>query len=142
MATDKTLTPMQGDYYRARMNRRLFRLLLIGIFFLAIPFRSPAPLIYRPGEGWTYEPVGGAGKWRKLRAKDQLAVAQEAFDKKDYGLALKAARRVGKVWPLSDYGPQAQYLVGRCYEARGNEERAFKEYQTVLEKYPKIPNYQ
>src|SRR5438876_1345822 len=124
------------------MNRRLFCLLLIGIFFLAIPFRSPAPLIYRPGEGWTYEPVGGGGKWRKTRAKDQLDVAQEAFDKKDYGLALRAARRVVRVWPLSDYGPQAQYLVGRCYEAKGNEEKAFKEYQTVLEKYPKIANYQ
>src|SRR5215467_13470930 len=115
------------------MKSRLLRLLLILACLLAFPFRSPAPLIYRPGEGWTYEPVGGGGKWRRTRAKDQLDVAQEAFDKKDYGLALKAARRVVKVWPLSDYGPQAQYLVGRCYEARGNEERAFKEYQVVLE---------
>jgi outer membrane protein assembly factor BamD len=124
------------------MNSRLISLLLIAFFILAVPFRSPAPLVYRPGEGWTYEPVGGGGKWRKTRAKDQLDVAQEAFDHKDYGLALKAARRVVKVWPLSDYGPQAQYLVARCYEARGNEERAYKEYQTVLEKYPKIANYQ
>jgi outer membrane protein assembly factor BamD len=68
-------------------------------------------------------------------------VAQTAFDKKDYGLALKAARRVVKVWPLSDYAPQAQYLVGRCYEAEGKDEKAFKEYQKVLEKQPKIANY-
>src|SRR6266404_9762738 len=118
------------------------RLLLIALCVLAFPFRSPAPLIYRPGEGWTYEPVGGEGKWQMTRAKDQLDVAQAAFDKKAFGLALKAARRVVKVWALSDYAPQAQYLVGRCYEATGKDEKAFKEYQKVLEKQPKIANYQ
>jgi len=42
------------------------------------------------------------------RAEDQLAVAQAAFDKKAYGLALKAARRVVRVWPQSDLCAQAQ----------------------------------
>ena len=45
-----------------------------------------------------------------------------------------------KVWPLSDYAPRAQYLVARCYEATGKEEKAFKAYQTLLEKQPKIAN--
>src|SRR6516165_9549923 len=117
-------------------------ILIIALAVVLFPFRSPAPLIYRPGEGWTYEPVGGEGKWQMTRAKDQLDVAQAAFDKKDYSLALKAARRVVRVWPLSDYAPQAQYLVGRCYEATGKDEEAFKEYQKVIEKQPKIANYQ
>ena len=116
--------------------------LLAGVLLAAFPFRSPAPLIYRPGEGWTYEPVGGQGKWQRTRAKEQLDVAQQAFDKKDYNLALKAARRVVRVWPLSDYAPQAQYLAGRCYEGKGSYEKAFSEYQKVLEKQPKIANYQ
>src|SRR5512140_478634 len=124
------------------MYRRLIPLILAGLILMALPFRAPAPLIYRPGEGWTYEPVGGQGKWQRSRAKDQLEVAQAAFDRKDYSLALKAARRVVRVWPLSDYAPQAQYLVGRCYEAKGKDEQAFKEYQQVLEKQPKIANYQ
>jgi len=68
-------------------------------------------------------------------------VAQESFDKKDYRTALKAARRVVKVWPLSDHAGPAQYLLGRCYEARKQDERAFKEYQRALQKYPKITNY-
>lgn len=123
------------------MNRRHVRLLLISTFLVLIPFRSPAPLIYTPGEGWTYESVGGEGNWRRERAKDQLIVAQDAFDKKDYNLSLKAARRVIQVWPLSDYAPQSQYLVGRCYELKGMDERAFKEYQNLLEKYPKSVNY-
>jgi outer membrane protein assembly factor BamD (BamD/ComL family) len=116
-------------------------LLLIGVCWLAFPFRAPAPLIYRPGEGWTYEPVGGEGQWRQERAKDQLEVAQAAFDKQAYSLALKAARRVISVWPLSDYAPQAQYLVGRCYQATGKEQKAFKTYQALLEKQPKIANF-
>ena len=125
------------------MNRRLVTVwLLVVLGLVAFPSRSPAPLVYRPGEGWTYEPVGGEGKWRRARAKEQLEVAQTAFDKKDYGLALRAARRVTGVWPLSDYAPQAQYLVGRCYEARGQSEKAFKEYQRLLEKHPKIAGFQ
>jgi outer membrane protein assembly factor BamD len=124
------------------MNRWSIRLFLIAVCVLAVPYRSPAPLIYTPGEGWTYEHAGGEGNWQRTRAKDQLIVAQDAFDKKDYRLALKAARRVVRVWPLSDYAPQAQYIVGRCYETRGVDERAFKEYQTLLEKYPKAVNYE
>jgi outer membrane assembly lipoprotein YfiO len=112
------------------------------LLIVAVPFTCPAPLVYTPGEGWTYEPVGGEGKWKQTRAKDQLEVAQAAFDKQAYNLALKAARRVVKVWPLSDYAPQGQYLVARSYEEKKNYERAFKEYQKIVEKYPKIPNYQ
>jgi outer membrane protein assembly factor BamD len=120
------------------MNRRFVFLLLTSACVLLVPFRSPAPLIYTPGEGWTYEPVGGGGNWQRTRAKDQLIVAQDALDKKDYSTALKAALRTVKVWPLSDYAPQAQFIVGQCYEAKGNDERAFKEYEKVLEKYPRF----
>jgi len=124
------------------MKRRSLLQLLVLLCLLALPFRSPAPLIYRPGEGWTYEPVESEGKWQRTRAKEQLDVAQKAFDRHDYSLALKASRRVVRVWPLSDYAPPAQYLVGRCYEAKGQDEKAFREYQKVLEKQPKIGNYE
>ena len=123
------------------MNRWSVRLALIVACILAFPFTSPAPLVYRPGEGWVYESVGG-GKWVRMRAKDQLDVAQSAFDNKDLSTAFKAARRTAKVWPLSDYAPKAQYLLGRCYEASHQDERAFKEYQKLIEKYPKAENYQ
>jgi outer membrane protein assembly factor BamD len=109
---------------------------------MALPYRSPAPLIYTPGEGWTYERVGGEGNWKRGSAKDQLIVAQDAFDKKDFSIALKAARQVVKAWPLSDYAAQAQYLVGRCYEQKRLDERAFKEYQKLLDQYPKAIHYE
>jgi len=124
----------------ARVKHTRVLLLWVGFCLLALPFSSPAPLIYRPGEGWTYEPVGGEGKWRRTRAKDQLDVAQAAFDQQHYRLATKAARRVVREWPLSDYAPKAQFLVGRCYELRKQDEKAFKEYQKLLQKYPKTEN--
>jgi outer membrane protein assembly factor BamD (BamD/ComL family) len=125
------------------MRGRLSLFALVFLALIAFPFRSPAPLIYRQGEGFTYEwPGEEKGKWRRESAKEQLQVAQDAFDKKNYRLALKAAKRTVKMRKLSDYAPQAQYLIGRCYEAQHNDEKAFKAYQEVLEKYPKFSNYQ
>ncbi len=130
------------DRYGSGMSRRTVCFLLILVGVVALPFRAPAPLVYQPGQGWTYEPVGGEGAWQRTRAKDQLDVAQTAFDKKDYALASKAAHRLVQNWPLSDYAPRGEYLLGRCYELRGQDEKAFNEYQKLLEKYPKIDNYQ
>lgn len=122
------------------MKHWLWRMALVALALLAFPQRSPAPLVYTPGEGWVYESVGG-GKWQRTRAKDQLEVAQQAYDVHDYGLAAKAARRVVSQWPFSDYAPRAQYLLARCQEAKGQDEKAFKSYETLLTKYPKIDNY-
>jgi outer membrane protein assembly factor BamD len=117
------------------------RLALILLVVLAVPYRCPAPLIYRVGEGWSYEAVGGT-KWERARAKDQMEVARQAYEKKQFSVARKAARRVVKRWPYSDYAPEAQYLLARIYAINGNDEKAFKEYQKLIEKYPKVDNYQ
>jgi outer membrane protein assembly factor BamD (BamD/ComL family) len=122
------------------MNRWTVRVALALLLLMVTPFRSPAPLIYRPGEGWTYETYGGEGSWRRNRAKDQLEIAQKALDGGNYSLALKSARRVVSAWPLSDFAPQAQYIVGRAYEAKKQDERAFNEYQKALTKYPRLEN--
>jgi outer membrane protein assembly factor BamD len=123
------------------MNRRFIFLFFTGAFVALLPFRSPAPLIYAPGEGWYYEQAGATGKWTRTRAKDQLEVAEAAFKTKDYSTAMRAANRVLKVWPLSDYAPRAKYLVARCYEARGRDEQAFDNYQELLKKYPRTDNF-
>src|SRR5688572_17261524 len=123
------------------MQCRSLRVLLFFAAMLMMAVQTPAPLVYRPGEGWTYEQVGG-GSWTRTRAKDQLDVAKESFEKKDYKLTTKAARRVVRVWPFSDYAPEAQYLAGRAYEERGQDEKAFKMYQQLVEQYPKSANYE
>jgi outer membrane protein assembly factor BamD len=122
------------------MSRRLVCWLLIFAGVALLPFRSPAPLIYTPGEGWTYEQVGSEQKWRRNRAKDQLELAQQAYDAKNYNLAIKAARHVLTTWRFSDYAPPAAYLLGRCYEAKRMDQKAFDQYQVLLTKYPKSEN--
>jgi len=112
------------------------------LFCLGFPQTSPAPIIFTPGEGWRYESVGSeGGNWTRTRAKDQLDVAESAFAKKDFSLARKAAKRTVTKWPFSDYAPEAEYLLGRCYEQTGQDERAFKTYQKLIEQYPKLTNY-
>lgn len=97
--------------------------------------------MYVPGEGWYYESPGETAKWQRTRAKDQLQVAEDAFAAKDYSTTTRAARRILRVWPLSDYAPRAQYLVARCLEERGKDEAAFNAYQNIVEKYPKSSQY-
>ncbi len=124
------------------MYRRLVFWMVFAAGVALLPFRSPAPLIYVPGEGWYYEPYGQNAKWQRSRAQDQLEVAEKAFKAADYSLALRAAHRVLRVWPLSDYAPQAAYLIGRSLEATGKDEAAFNAYQNIIQKYPKSAEYE
>ena len=124
-----------------RMTRPIGLFILIAVGLLAFAERCPAPLIFTPGEGWRYERAGTSGSWVRTRAKDQLEVAQTSFDAKDYGIAIKAARRTVNSWPFSDYAPQAQYILARCHEEKQQDEAAFKAYQKLIERYPKTSNY-
>ncbi|MGD0251369.1 MAG: tetratricopeptide repeat protein [Verrucomicrobiota bacterium] len=124
------------------MNRRFVFWMVLVVGVALLPFRSPAPLIYVPGEGWYYEPYGENAKWQRSRAKDQLEVAEKAFNSANYNISLRAAHRVLRVWPLSDYAPHAAYLIGRCLEATGKDEAAFNAYQNIIQKYPKSAEYE
>jgi outer membrane protein assembly factor BamD len=114
---------------------------ILFIVVVLMPSRSPAPLIYVPGEGWYYENYGETGKWQRTRAKDQIEVAEQSFTNKNYTVTMHAAHRVLRVWPLSDYAPRAEYLVGRCLEVKRKDEAAFNAYQQIIEKYPKSGQY-
>lgn len=122
------------------MKRALALAVLTVFGLLLLPVRTPAPLIYVPGEGWTYETPGGA-KWQRARAEDQLKLAREAYDEGNFKLATKAAKRTVSRWPNSDFAPDAQYLVGQSYEMRNRDERAFKAYQSLVERYPKYEEF-
>lgn len=124
-----------------RIKFRFGILILLFVVVVLLPSRSPAPLIYVPGEGWYYENYGENAKWQRPRAKEQLEVAEQAFTNKDYSITLHAAHRILRVWPLSDYAPRAEYLVGRCLETQHKDEAAFNAYQRIIEKYPKSGQY-
>jgi outer membrane protein assembly factor BamD len=121
-----------------KLRFAFWTLLLVMVM---LPSRSPAPLIFVPGEGWYYESYGTTAKWQRTRAKEQLEVAQQAFTNRDYTVTLHAANRVLRVWPLSDYAPPAEYLVGRCLEVKRKDEAAFNAYQQIIEKFPKSGQY-
>jgi len=123
------------------MKLRFGFLFLLLIVLVLLPSRSPAPLVFVPGEGWYYESAGETAKWQRARAKDQLDVAEQAFTNKDYTVTMHAAHRVLRVWPLSDYAPRAAYLVGRCFEVQRKDEAAFNAYQEIITKYPKSGQY-
>jgi len=124
------------------MNRRPGLLFIVAACVVLFPFRAPAPLYYVPGEGWYYELYGQNARWQRPRAKEQLDVAEQAFAKNDFNTTLHAAHRVLRVWPLSDYAPDAEYLIGRCLETSGKDEAAFKAYQNIIEKYPRSSRYE
>ena len=124
------------------MNRRFGCLFIVIACAVLFPLRAPAPLYYVTGEGWYYEPYGQNSKWQRTRAKEQLDVAQQAFNSADYDTTLHAAHRILRLWPLSDYAPDAQYLVGRCLEATDMDEAAFKAYQNIVDKYPRSSHYE
>src|ERR1700761_4084053 len=123
------------------MIRRSFLIFSVALVAVLVPQRSPAPLIFIPGEGWYYENYGENGKWQRPRAKEQLQVAEDAFAQKDYSTTLHAAHRILRVWPLSDYAARAEYLVGRCLEVKHRDEAAFNAYQNIIQKYPKSDEY-
>lgn len=117
----------------------LLPLLLFTLLFTANECR--APFIYTPGEGWSYETPGQAGKWQRDTAKQQLEAARQAYQGGDYKIAVKAAGRVIRKWPLSDYAPEAQHLIGLAYEGNRRDEKAFKAYQTLVAKHPNYDKY-
>ncbi|MGO8765121.1 MAG: tetratricopeptide repeat protein [Limisphaerales bacterium] len=124
------------------MNRRSIPFWLLVAFAMLIPFRSPAPLYYTPGEGWFYEPFGEKADWQRPRAKEQLEVAEQSFTNRQYDITLHAAHRVIRIWPLSDYAPRAQYLIGRTLEVKGRDEPAFNAYESIIQKYPSSDTYE
>lgn len=124
------------------MNCRFRILFLLFVLMALLPFRSPAPLYYTPGEGWYYESYGQKANWMRPRAKEQLEVAEQAFTNQNINVTLHAAHRIVRLWPLSDYAPRAEYLIGRCLEAKHKDQAAFNAYQTIVKKYPGSSTYE
>lgn len=127
------------------MRPKLLGGVLFAVMMFAGPTRAPAPLIYTPGEGWTYVSPSEAedgGAWKRGRAKDQLDIAKAALDEEKWKLAIRAARRVYQAWPLSDYSAEALFIRARAEEGRDHLNRAFTFYQELIEDYPKSGLYE
>ncbi len=102
----------------------------------------PAPLVYTPGEGWRYENPGDDRGWRADRAEDQLEITRLAQEAGDYDLAYRSAKRLLTTWPLSDFAAEAQFQAAESLMLEGKYQQAFKEYQVVVDIYPKSERYE
>lgn len=110
---------------------KIFSAALLG-FLLVVPATSHAFWI------WTPE----TNKWinPKYSVKDtpmeQLEVANQLFEQKNYSAAIKEYSKLVKHYPRSREAADAQYYIGRSQEEMGNFSEAFKAYQVVIDKYP------
>ncbi len=116
--------------------------LFILLVFLSATEWCPAPFVFTPGEGWRYDSPGDDSGWRADRAKDQLEITKLAIEANDGLLALRSAKRLLAVWPLSDYAPDAQFYSGVALTMRQMDEKAFDEFQVLIDIYPKSSRYE
>jgi outer membrane protein assembly factor BamD len=114
--------------------RKLLCVVCVAAFFgvVLVP-ECPAPLIWRKGEGWSYE-KGGVTTGRD--PAEQLALARKLQEAKSYDDAASAYRRLIRRWPTSSAAADAQLGLAECLNALGYHYKAYLEYQKVLETHP------
>jgi len=119
---------------------------LIVLWLVAVtlyPMTSPAPLIYVPGEGWSYVRPGDseASRWRRPNATEQIQVSRDADQAGSHRLARKSSKRILDKWPFSDHSAEAQYFIAKSYDDQRNFNKAAKEYKILLVKYPQTERF-
>lgn len=114
-------------------------LCLVAAFVLALPARCPAPLIWTPGEGWSY--VGANGTTAANTPRDQLALGKSYQARKDYGAAMAAYRRVIARWPTSSAAQEARLGLAESLSGLSYYYKAYKVYQDLIEKNPGSPYF-
>lgn len=72
----------------------------------------------------------------KETPQEQLAFGKEFYQNKEYKEAIREFQKLIKHYPRSREAPEAQYHIGLCLEGQNQIFAAFKEYQTVIDKYP------
>ena len=112
--------------------RKWLRQAIMGMALLLLAPSLPAPLIYRPGQGWETEGKDTVAE----TSKDQL-VRGEAYEKEGkFEDAASTYRALVKTWPLSPNAPEAQYRFAAMLYKSFDFQRSFKEFQNCLDKYP------
>ena len=119
------------------MRKNLLRLSLMLALCLGWPRVSPAPLIYRPGQGWE---TSGEGEVEGT-SKAQLAKAQKLEQAKSFEQAAIAYRMLVKTWPLSPNAAEAQYRYACCLLENGEPIKSYKEFQNTIENYPDASHF-
>ncbi len=115
------------------MRKSFFWLVAAAFLALAFPPDCPAPLVWRPGEGWTYEKGGTTSA---KTPQEQLELGKTYQSQKDYDSAIVAYRRLIRRWPTAYATQEARLHLGECLSALGFHYKASLEYQDLIEKHP------
>lgn len=103
---------------------------------LLIPSPSYAPWIWTPESGWMSEK-----DVVKESPKAQWDYAQELEKKGEFNNAVRAYKSLVKTYPASPLASQSLLKSAECYEHEGSLYEAYKDYQKLLENYPKEINF-
>jgi outer membrane protein assembly factor BamD len=122
------------------MKTTLRYVLPLTIFLFLLPNRSPAPIIYREGEGIV--PSEAEDIEIKKNAQEQFDLAQRYEENHDFAHAGASYRLLVRRFPRSDIAPTAQFNSGRMYQHQGKLDAAFNEYQGLVEKYPRSSEFE
>ena len=115
-----------------------------GLFLLGCA--ATISLMHAESEGLVKAPPATNSIFQSLLpsgpASDQLAAADAFADSGDTEKAITTYRFVAKSYPKSAEAPKAQFKLAKQLDKKGQFEAAFKEYQTLLQKYPQTPNFE
>ncbi len=138
----RSLDVQPSHYYSRRFMKKTLRFVLplTVIALFAFPARSPAPIIYREGEGIL--PGELEDIEIKKNAEEQFNLADHYAEAGDYKHAGASYRLVVRRFPRSDLAATAQFKSGEMYERQGDLDRAFYEFQSLVEKYPRSPDFE
>ncbi|MBV9673088.1 MAG: outer membrane protein assembly factor BamD [Verrucomicrobia bacterium] len=128
-------------YTRAFMKKTLrFVLPLTLLVLVAFPYRSPAPIIYREGEGFN---LGDEAEIEiKRNAQEQYDLAERYEAAHDYKRAGASYRSVVHRFPRSDIAARAQFKSGEMLERLGKLQAAFSQYQVLVDRYSRSPDFE
>ena len=110
-----------------------FRIVALAVLatLLAFPARCPAPIVYRPGEGWEVKGSATAA----ATPKDQLEQGKEFEKVRNWVDAMGSYRMLLKRWPTSIHAGEAQFRIGYCQEQQRDYFKAYLSYQKVVDSY-------
>ncbi|MBF0522125.1 MAG: outer membrane protein assembly factor BamD [Candidatus Omnitrophica bacterium] len=72
----------------------------------------------------------------KETPQEQLDYALGFYKNKAYKETIRELQKLLQHYPKAKQAPEAQFYLGQVYEDQDNLYQAFKEYQTVIDKYP------
>ncbi len=74
---------------------------------------------------------------REVAARAQFMIGEIQFQQKDHKAAVTSFFKVSYGYGYPQWQAEATYEAGRCFEVLGKKEQAVKQYQELIEKYPR-----